>query len=305
MKNILLLFLINIFFCTAQVNAQGTKYTIHTIAKGETLSQLAQKYHTSVGNIMRLNGMNTKSQLKVGEKIKIPSSSATVQKTTEAIASSKTTTSETDSAVLIHYVWKNETLYSIGKKFGVSVEQLKEWNNLPDEHIHFGQQLAVRPEGVKLLTASKKNDKPNTTENNAATQTANPSPVSTANVSSDSSSKTPSQANDITVSNDESNSYFAKEFSSDSKSLKSVLGYATVFKSPNGWKDKKYYIFMNEVSPGTIVKVSTPNGNSIYAKVLWTLDTTLNYGYNFRINDAAASALAVNEKAFSLRVEYH
>ena len=64
---------------------------------------------------------------------------------------------------------------------------------------------------------------------------------------------------------------------------------------------------MNDIPSGTIVKVSSPNGNSIYAKVLWSLDddATLNYGLNFRINDAAASALALNGQTFSLIVQYH
>jgi LysM repeat protein len=299
MKNILLLFLLNIFFCTSQANAQEIKYTTHTITKGETLSQLAQKYHTSVGDIMRLNNMNSKSQLKIGEKIKIPSSSSTTQRTTEPKASSKTNTTSPDTTIAIHYVWNDETLYSISKKFGVTVEQLKEWNNLPDENIHFGQQLAVRPEGVKLLAIGNE-------KTNAVTTNTTSAPVATSNVNPDSSNNIlqPDSSNK-NASADSSNSYFAKEFSSDNKNLKSVVGYGTIFKSANGWQDKKYYILMNGAQPGTIVKVSTPDGNSIYAKVLWALDTTSRHHLNFSINDAAASALAVNEQTFSLRVEYH
>jgi len=299
MKNILLLFLLNIFFCTSQANAQEIKYTTHTITKGETLSQLAQKYHTSVGDIMRLNNMNSKSQLKIGEKIKIPSSSSTTQRTTEPKASSKTNTTSPDTTIAIHYVWNDETLYSISKKFGVTVEQLKEWNNLPDENIHFGQQLAVRPEGVKLLAIGNE-------KTNAVTTNTTSAPVATSNVNPDSSNNIlqPDSSNK-NASADSSNSYFAKEFSSDNKNLKSVVGYGTIFKSTNGWQDKKYYILMNGAQPGTIVKVSTPDGNSIYAKVLWALDTTSRHHLNFSINDAAASALAVNEQTFSLRVEYH
>jgi len=299
MKNILLLFLLNIFFCTSQANAQEIKYTTHTITKGETLSQLAQKYHTSVGDIMRLNNMNFKSQLKIGEKIKIPSSSSTTQRTTEPKASSKTNTTSPDTTIAIHYVWNDETLYSISKKFGVTVEQLKEWNNLPDENIHFGQQLAVRPEGVKLLAIGNE-------KTNAVTTNTTSAPVATSNVNTDSSNNIlqPDSSNK-NASTDSSNSYFAKEFSSDNKNLKSVVGYGTIFKSTNGWQDKKYYILMNGAQPGTIVKVSTPDGNSIYAKVLWALDTTSRHHLNFSINDAAASALAVNEQTFSLRVEYH
>jgi LysM repeat protein len=315
MKNILLLFLLSVFFCT-NINAQETKYTTHTIAKGETLSAIAKKYHTTVGDIMRLNSMNSTSKLKIGEKVKIPSSSTT-QKTTDssklnkAKTSSKTTQTKTlstkpktDTAVATHYVMKNETLYSISKKFGVTVEQLKEWNNLKDEHVHFGQQLAVSAEGANLLASAKK-EKTSAATNTETTDAIN-KPLVT-NADHDSSNNISIQTSNVnTTANDESTGFFAKDFIPPSnKGPKSLTGYATIFKGPTGWKDKKYYIFMNGVPLGSIVKVSTPNGNSIYAKVLWTLDTTANYGYNFRISDAAASALAVNEDAFSLRVEYY
>jgi len=310
MKNILLLFLFGVFFCTANVNAQTANYTSHTIAKGETLTGLAQKYHTTVGEIMRLNGMNAKSQLKIGEKIKIPaSSSSTAQKTTVANNNAKTKTIKNDSEVTTHYVLKNETLYSISKQFGVTVEQLKEWNHLTDDNLHFGQQLAVSSDGAILL-AAKKNNKSTLTTNTSGT---NNNPVkSSANApSANASGQNPNPVistkavNTGNISNG-SDSYFARYFSVDgNKSLKSLTGYAAVFKTASGWEDKKYYILMNNIPSGTIVKVSSPNGNSIYAKVLWSLDDVpLNHGLNFRINDAAASALTLNEPTFSLMVQY-
>ena len=301
MKNILLLFLFSVFFCTANVNAQTASYTSHTIVKGETLTALAQKYHTTVGELMRLNGMNAKSQLKIGEKVKIPvSSSSAVQKTSVTKTPVKTKATK-DSTVATHYVLKNETLYSISKQFGVTVEQLKEWNNLTDDNLHFGQQLTVSSDGAILL-AAKKNDKPAITTNTSA------DPVkSSANAPSQNPNPVIStKAVNTGVTSNGSDSYFARYFSVDgNKSLKSLTGYATVFKTTSGWEDKKYYILMNDIPLGTIVKVSSPNGNSIYAKVLWSLDDVpLNYGLNFRINDAAASALALNESTFSLMVQY-
>lgn len=305
MKNILLLFLLGVFFCTANVNAQTANYTSHTIVKGETLTAIAKKYHTTVGEIMRLNGMSAKSQLKIGEKIKIPaSSSATAQKTT--VANNNTKTIKNDSEVATHYVLKNETLYSISKQFGVTVEQLKEWNNLTDDNLHFGQLLAVSSEGATLLTA-KKNGKPAITTNTSGNQ-VKPS-VNTKDANASGQNPNPvisAKAVNTGVTSNGSDSYFARFFSVDgNKSLKSLTGYATVFKTTSGWEDKKYYIMMNNIPSGTVVKVSSPNGNSIYAKVLWSLDDVpLNHGLNFRINDAAASALALNQPTFSLMVQY-
>ena len=42
-----------------------------------------------------------------------------------------------------HTVTKGETLYRLSKQYGVSVEDLKTWNNLVDNTIHVGQQLVV------------------------------------------------------------------------------------------------------------------------------------------------------------------
>jgi LysM repeat protein len=42
-----------------------------------------------------------------------------------------------------HTVAKGETLYRISKDYGVSVQDLKEWNRLADNTIHVGQKLIV------------------------------------------------------------------------------------------------------------------------------------------------------------------
>ncbi len=42
-----------------------------------------------------------------------------------------------------HTVAKGETLYRIAKEYGVSVQDLKSWNRLPDNTIHVGQKLIV------------------------------------------------------------------------------------------------------------------------------------------------------------------
>ncbi|MGD9851425.1 MAG: LysM peptidoglycan-binding domain-containing protein [Nitrospirales bacterium] len=42
-----------------------------------------------------------------------------------------------------HTVAKGETLYRISKQYGVSVKEIKDWNNLPDNTIQVGQKLMV------------------------------------------------------------------------------------------------------------------------------------------------------------------
>ena len=45
----------------------------HIVLKGDTLSQIAQKYRTSVDNLLRYNNLSSK-QIKVGQRISLPSS---------------------------------------------------------------------------------------------------------------------------------------------------------------------------------------------------------------------------------------
>ena len=42
-----------------------------------------------------------------------------------------------------HTVAKGETLYGLSKQYGVTVDDLKAWNNLTDNTIHVGQQIVV------------------------------------------------------------------------------------------------------------------------------------------------------------------
>ena len=44
-----------------------------------------------------------------------------------------------------HFVQPGETLYSISRKYGVSVEEVKAWNRLDTNQIEVGQRLRVRP----------------------------------------------------------------------------------------------------------------------------------------------------------------
>lgn len=50
----------------------GEAYTVHTVAKGETLYQIATKYHTTVQKIAQYNHLTNVNSLKVGQKLKIP-----------------------------------------------------------------------------------------------------------------------------------------------------------------------------------------------------------------------------------------
>ena len=44
-----------------------------------------------------------------------------------------------------HTVVKGDTMYNISKRYNVSAEEIKKWNNLPDNNIRLGQVLLINP----------------------------------------------------------------------------------------------------------------------------------------------------------------
>jgi LysM repeat protein len=80
-----------------------------------------------------------------------------------------------------------------------------------------------------------------------------------------------------------------------------------IFKTTSGWQDAKYYLLMDKVSPGTIVKVINPvNNKAVYAKVLGEMSgIRQNAGLDVRISNAAAAALEITElDKFIVKVNY-
>lgn len=364
MKKIFLFLISCALFLNIQVFAQNVKYTEHIIAEGETLSMLASKYKTTVGDIMRLNGMHADSKLSIGQKIKIPSGGQTVARPGETTNANKTSannvkpvntaTAKKTSKELTHIVEPKETMYSISKKYGITVQQLQEWNYKKDNNLETGEILAINVNGIpqavkKRNEMSEKkavaavpdqtpplvvkdtikvysNAKSNTADNvsgKVTTQEKTPEKI-------DNTSTQPSK--DIAVKQEEkavaapviieqkrertaanaasdgSDNFFAKDFSLavNGKNMSNTSGTAMIFKTASGWNDKKYYVLMNEAPSGSIVKISAPNGNIVYAKVLWKLDDMKqNKGLQFRISEAAAAALNIQGDKFPLTIQYY
>ena len=89
------------------------------------------------------------------------------------------------------------------------------------------------------------------------------------------------------------------------KSQKNRSGEAATFKSTSGWQDKKYYVLMDDVAPGTILKISS-GGKVVYAKVLGNMpEMKENTGLLLRISNSAASSLGIIDPKFPVEVSYY
>lgn len=291
----------------------------HKVVKGETLSAIATKYGTTVGDIMRYNGMNASSQLSIGQMVKIP----------PAATKAKAATTDTKPAAAAnsnareHVVQKSETLYAISKKYGVTIPQLQKWNGLTAAGIQVGQKLIVSDPSASVARnqspkteVTAKNPEPTPSDPTAKTQQTEAATSPQKSIKTTSIEVVPAttvttdpaeNSNEkISLSDIPAEGFFKNDFlrTANSASTQTVKGTGMVFKTTSGWNDRKYYILMNQAPVGSIVKISA-NNKTVYAKVLWKLEEMkLNEGLSFRLSDAAANALGINDNKFNLTVEF-
>jgi LysM repeat protein len=107
---------------TTTKDSSKTDNENHIIKKGETLYSLSKQYGISLHEIYKSNDLTSSSIISIGQQIKI---------------------SNIQSANY-HIVSKGQSLYSISKKFGLSISELKNLNNLSSNTILIGQKLMVK-----------------------------------------------------------------------------------------------------------------------------------------------------------------
>ncbi len=131
----------------------------HRVKRGETLSRIAKKYGTTVSALCRLNKISRRSKIRIGQSLKV---TKTVRQTTTA-KTKKTTLSQphqnkdknvaakkievpikesAEKGPVYHKIRSGETLYSLAKKYGLTLQQLCEINNIKKNTIiKVGQRI--------------------------------------------------------------------------------------------------------------------------------------------------------------------
>ena len=117
---------------------------IYTVKAGDTLSTIASRYGVSVVRLKRANRLSGAS-LRIGDRLEIPTQVA-VSDAPKRVAKSRT-----------HRVRSGESLYTIGKRYGVSVDRLKAVNGLRRNTIRVGQELVIpaRSSGASASASGK------------------------------------------------------------------------------------------------------------------------------------------------------
>ena len=146
----------------------------YVVKKGDTLYSIARKYNTSVDNLKSINNITTDS-LAIGQIIKLPSTSSTasdtyiVKKGDSLYSIAKTYNTSVDklkeinnltsnalaigqvlklpssnaSEKVVYTVKKGDSLYSIAREYGTTVDAIKKLNNITSNTLSIGQKLLL------------------------------------------------------------------------------------------------------------------------------------------------------------------
>ena len=114
----------------------------YTVKKGDNLGKIAEKHHTTVKKLQELNGLKGTS-IREGQKLVVSDNSGNTGKTVSSNSATKTTQSSNNSYVT-YKVKKDDSLISIAKNQGVTVDQIKKLNGLKNNNIQVGQTLKIK-----------------------------------------------------------------------------------------------------------------------------------------------------------------
>jgi LysM repeat protein len=101
----------------------------------QSLYDVAQKNGIQLQSLLDYNQLTSATKVYPGTKLYLKQQVKDVAQTTSS--------NQNRTSKKYYNVGPKEGLYSISKKFSVSIEQLKEWNNLTSDSLHIGQELVI------------------------------------------------------------------------------------------------------------------------------------------------------------------
>ncbi|WNH09181.1 glucosaminidase domain-containing protein [Thalassobellus suaedae] len=104
----------------------------YIVAKGDTMYSIARKYNITVDELKAINGLSH-TTLSLGQELQVKKGLVDIKE------------SVNEEITASHIVIKGDTLYSISKKYNMTVKELQNINGLSDLVLSIGQELQVKP----------------------------------------------------------------------------------------------------------------------------------------------------------------
>lgn len=306
---------------------KGNLYIEHKVSPKENWYSIGRTYALSPKDIAPYNQLSLDIGLGIDQVIKIP-----------LLASNFYQQSNTDIGIPVyHKVQPKEGLFRISESFDIPLSDLKRINKLNSDQVKIGDMIIIgflRQSPQTVLPSNR----PAISENDQNTIPTKPKVPNSATVQSN------TQVTPVTKSSDLKKSEAKQEMKKDAteqtaaptassqivpnKLEKMGSGFFStlyeqqsnegkqqhleafiygVFKSTSGWDDQKYYVLLNDVVPGTAIKISVKGSERfVYAKVLGAVPPGKeSEGLSMRMSNATAAALGLIDTNAQLTLDWY
>lgn len=294
-------------------NGDKGLYLEHKVAAKESFFSVGRLYNVHPKHIASYNKLDMAKGLLIDQKLSIPLTDTNF-------------TQKSNSGTPVYYKTSNNvSLEDISKENNnVAIANLKGWNNLSSDNAKKDTKLIIgfllskempsitikpktsepvaRKEEKPVVTEPKVEEKPVVKTEEKPIEKPEEKPV----VKVEEKPVIKTEEKPVTGGQGFFKSHFDQQVKK-SPVTKDETVTAGIFKTTSGWQDEKYYVLIDAVSPGTIVRIVNPaNSKAVYAKVLGEMSgIRQNEGYNIRISNAAATVLQIIEQdKFIVKVNY-
>lgn len=290
-------------------NGDRGLYLDHKVVSKESFYSIGRLYNIHPKHLASFNKLDMTKGLLIDQVMHIPLTDTNF-------------TQQGNSGTPVYYkTGENEGLIKTSSANGnVTLVNLRNWNNLNNDNVKPGTKLIVgflqtkempsvtittkpkpeepviKPEAKPVVAEPKVEEKPVVKTEEKPVVKMEEKPI------------VKTEEKPVTATTDQG--YFKSSFDQQVKGMpvsKNETVTSGIFKTASGWQDAKYYLLIDKISPGTIVKVINPaNNKAVYAKVLGEMSgIRQNEGLNIRISNAAASVLEITElDKFIVKVNY-
>lgn len=118
---------------TSPVSTEVVVPESHTVLAGETLYAISKRYGVGVMDLVNWNNLKLEEGIKPGQVLKVKEpEGATEEQQGE------------DKGFIVYEVKSSDTLYSVARKYGVTIKELMDWNQKKDFSVSTGEKLKIQ-----------------------------------------------------------------------------------------------------------------------------------------------------------------
>ncbi len=137
--------------------AEPVQTVTHTIKAGETLASIGRLYGVTWGDVARANNITNPNSIYAGQVLSIPGASASqvVHSEPQLVQQPEPAAPEPQPADQFHTVQAGQTLAAVGRIYGLTWQQLAQYNGIADPNrIKAGQILKIPGSAAKSAGSS-------------------------------------------------------------------------------------------------------------------------------------------------------